>query len=1851
MRNWREAYLRWSCLAACAALMATLFLPMPGLAASIAAPERIELTPALEASLRESIDLSTLGEQRRQRSQQQQRIASILLDAERASLTGPSELQGRVPLPAELLDRDRILVEIWHSGVDRSFHSAGLSGLNATVRHQGGNGAPTEAWVPASRMSELAALPGVNRVAPARLVQHLAGAQNTQGVNAGNVPPWHAASLDGDGVTIAIIDSFNNTSGQVAALQASGDWPPSSRLTTVKVGTGSFGNNGVNHGNAVLEIAYDVAPGANFIAYDTRTLGDWRAAIDQAVTAGANIISASLGAPLDGIGDGTALPGSVAERVEAAAAAGVLYFNAAGNEREAHWGGLYAGNGTSPGSGYVDSHNWGGGNVNYMPYCLPTGFNIQVTLHWDDWTSVDHDYDLFLLRYTGSGWTTVAVSDELQNGGSGQTPQEFVSFSATGSSPGVCSSGSLYGVIVARWNAPTNKNLQLFAPLDLLTPVAARSLGFPADSPAAITVAAIDVATSAQESYSSEGPILAPGGGLPTGSEFPKPDFASFANVNTVSYGVGAFNGTSAATPHAAGMAALLKQRHPGYTRNQLVQLMRDISAQGANDLGASGFDFQHGQGRLRFQQESALVVTQQPVDTDADDILPEVRVEVRDTQNLRVLSGPTTAVAVAIEDDPSGGTAVLSGTSPATVDAGIASYPDLSIDVPGADYTLSFTAAGLGTVESAAFDILATAIDGACGSAHGGTFTSAPATDLCAAGTPGAVGGGGPWTWTCAGVAGGTDASCSADIQTYTLTYTAGAGGSLSGATPQTVPHGSSGSAVTATPDAGYSFTQWSDGGTANPRTDTNVTANITVQAQFVQDPVDGACGSAHGGTFTSAPATNLCAAGTPGAVGGSGPWTWTCAGIAGGTDASCSADIQTYTLTYTTGSGGSISGSSPQTVPHGGSGTPVEAVPDSGYQFVQWSDSSTGNPRTDTNVTATISVAAEFEPKPLADFTPGNVVVYRVGDGTGALAGSATRVFLDEIDGTTGALVQSIPLPIVEDGANKRCTASGTATAEGMLSRSADRGYLVGGCYDQNLGGTAPGGTRLVFRAGPDASVDTTTALADITSGAPRTAASTDGDALWVAGNNFTRYANHGGDTSTSLNSLNARVAQIFDGQLYVAVAANINAVGNGLPTSGPSTSTPLTWAAGAPNNIYGFFFADLSEDVEGLDTLYIARDDGGAIAKYSKVDGAWAFNNTVGVDNDYRGLTGEVNGGVVTLFTTRTGGSPAGLFKLVDSAGYNAHNNGTIELVHAAAANTAYRGVAFAPEAVVKHEVTSSVGSGLGDIDPLGTQLVTDGFTTEFTVTPAEGWHVESVTGCGGVWDGDNPYTTAPISADCDVIANFAQTPVDGVCGSASGGTFTTVPTENLCAAGDASAVAGSGPWTWTCGGIAGGTDASCSADIQTYTLTYTAGAGGSISGATPQTVPHGSSGSAVTATPDAGYSFTQWSDGGTANPRTDTNVTANITVQAQFVQDPVDGACGSAHGGTFTSAPATNLCAAGTPGAVSGSGPWTWTCGGIAGGTDASCSADIQTYTLTYTAGSGGSISGTTPQTVPHGSSGSAVTATPDAGYSFTQWSDGGTANPRTDANVTANITVQAQFTLNTHAISVNVDPVAGGTASCSPNPVEHGGTVVCEVNPAPGWSVDSVSGDTCTPVDSGNGTWTASNITESCAIAVTFRHSVLDAAIHKTVTHSLVLLDDSGDLVRFEIIVGNAGMDPISGAEVLDLLPEEFAPATWTCEGISGGVCTNASGTGDIAEFVDLPVGAAVRFVVEGLVAPVPGNGVLNTAEVVVEDDADASDNTDRAWYQRCGAMNLQTDPGDETLLPHLCIFQDGHEEP
>lgn len=69
-----------------------------------------------------------------------------------------------------------------------------------------------------------------------------------------------------------------------------------------------------------------------------------------------------------------------------------------------------------------------------------------------------------------------------------------------------------------------------------------------------------------------------------------------------------------------------------------------------------------------------------------------------------------------------------------------------------------------------------------------------------------------------------------------------------------------------------------------------------------------------------------------------------------------------------------------------------------------------------------------------------------------------------------------------------------------------------------------------------------------------------------------------------------------------------------------------------------------------------------------------------------------------------------------------------------------------------------------------------------------------------------------------------------------------------------------------------------------------------------------------------------------------------------------------------------------------------------------------------YYLNYSAGIHGSVTGNVSQIIDCGNSGTAITAIADPGYHFVQWNDSSIDNPRTDINISSNITVVAKFTM-------------------------------------------------------------------------------------------------------------------------------------------------------------------------------------------------------------------------------------------
>jgi len=84
---------------------------------------------------------------------------------------------------------------------------------------------------------------------------------------------------------------------------------------------------------------------------------------------------------------------------------------------------------------------------------------------------------------------------------------------------------------------------------------------------------------------------------------------------------------------------------------------------------------------------------------------------------------------------------------------------------------------------------------------------------------------------------------------------------------------------------------------------------------------------------------------------------------------------------------------------------------------------------------------------------------------------------------------------------------------------------------------------------------------------------------------------------------------------------------------------------------------------------------------------------------------------------------------------------------------------------PPPPVMYAVTPAAGPN-GSISPVAAQMIGSGSVSSFTILPNSGYHIGSVSGCGGSLAG-NTYTTGPVSADCTVNATYEADVTGGSC----------------------------------------------------------------------------------------------------------------------------------------------------------------------------------------------------------------------------------------------------------------------------------------------------------------------------------------------------------------------------------------------------------------------------------------------------------------------------------------------------
>lgn len=234
------------------------------------------------------------------------------------------------------------------------------------------------------------------------------------------------------------------------------------------------------------------------------------------------------------------------------------------------------------------------------------------------------------------------------------------------------------------------------------------------------------------------------------------------------------------------------------------------------------------------------------------------------------------------------------------------------------------------------------------------------------------------------------------------------------------------------------------------------------------------------------------------------------------------------------------------------------------------------------------------------------------------------------------------------------------------------------------------------------------------------------------------------------------------------------------------------------------------------------------------------------------------------------------------------------------------------------------------------------------------------------------------------------------------------------------------------------------------LNRYTLSFTitpTGAG-TVSGG--GTYDYGSSVKS-TATPATGYNFTKWvdetGDESTTNPYPGWEITKNRTIQAVFTiksysitlaaqfriaetGDFTGGTTGGTVSGGGTVTHGTSVTAKATPATgysfagwyedsnkVSDDASYTFS---ATGNRSLTARFQRQWFTVTFTAGTGGSVAPTSAR-VEYGGEASS-TATAAIGYTFSGWSNGVKTAKLTVTNVTANATYTAEYTTNTYTVT-------------------------------------------------------------------------------------------------------------------------------------------------------------------------------------------------------------------------------------
>jgi len=444
----------------------------------------------------------------------------------------------------------------------------------------------------------------------------------------------NAVGVDGTGVMVGVLSNTFNCLGGAPAGVASGDLPAIAVLEEGPCGGQGLLSAFPDEGRALAEIVHDVAPGAA-IAFHTADGGQANLAqgIVDLANAGAKVITDDIiyfAEPMfqDGI---------VAQAVDQVKARGVSYFSAAQNDGRRSYESPFrpSGFGFNFGGQFRETHDFdpGPGIDDCQQITVPVGEGLSLIFQWDQpfasatigGAGSQSDMDIFLTNAA----CTEFLNERGGQGGEnnlGNDPVEVVQFSNEGPA-------TTFGLIIIRFSGPA-PGLMKTALLDRYRAAQITINEFDTRSGTSYGHLNAQGGLGVGAAFYRETPAFgttppvpriqafSSAGGVPTlfdtaGNRLPVPQFRQQPalvapdGVNTTFLGpidvegdgFPNFFGTSAAVPHAADVAALLKDLNPAASPDEIYNVLKaaaiDMDDPDTPEFD-TGFDFRTGFGLIR---------------------------------------------------------------------------------------------------------------------------------------------------------------------------------------------------------------------------------------------------------------------------------------------------------------------------------------------------------------------------------------------------------------------------------------------------------------------------------------------------------------------------------------------------------------------------------------------------------------------------------------------------------------------------------------------------------------------------------------------------------------------------------------------------------------------------------------------------------------------------------------------------------------------------------------------------------------------------------------------------------------------------------------------------------------------------------------------------------------------------------------------------------------------------------------------------------------------------------------------------------------------------------------------------